>query len=303
MNWEDIQIFEAAASAGSLTAAASILQISQPQLSRRLRQLEENVGARLFDRTPQGLRPTLAGEKLIPLAKEMRRTADAVTRAAPDLASLAMNVVRINVDEVRARFLTLHMPELLQQLDSVEIEICENHIHLNHTLRETEIQLRSCLPESDTLIARRLGTIAYALYGSRGYVRDHQEALTPARFSRCEWIGLSPDRLWYPEQKKWLEMNVERPAKIRFNTMTGIHDACKAGVGLAILPRFIADASEDLVCVSGEQEIFHSIENLIVHRDLLREPAVRKTVDAIVRLFKQSKTSLLGSAGEISAAS
>ena len=294
MNWEDIQLFEAAASAGSLTAAASVLKISQPQLSRRLRQLEENGGARLFDCTPQGLRPTLAGEKLIPLAKEMRKSADAVTRAAPDLASLALNVVRINVDEVRARFLTLHLPELLQQLGSVEIEICENHIHLNHTLRETEIQLRSCLPESDTLIARRLGIFAYALYGSRDYVRDHQNALTQARFSECDWIGLASDHLWYPEQKKWLGDNVKQRARVRFNTMTGAHDACVSGAGLALLPRFIADSTQELVCVSGEEEIFHSVENLIVHRDLLREPAVRKTVDVIAGLFKQSRNILSG---------
>jgi len=208
MNWDDIQLFEAAAAAGSLTGAAKKLKISQPQISRRLRQLETSIGARLFDRTPYGLLPTRAGEKLIPLAQDMRTAADAVARAEPDLANLAMGVVRINMDEVRARFLTLHMSELLSQLKGIEIEICENHIHLNHTMRETDIQLRSCLPDSETLIVRRLGVMAYALYGSKEYVRNHQEALTPARFSRCDWIGLAPDRLWYPEQKKWLGMNM-----------------------------------------------------------------------------------------------
>jgi len=301
MNWEDIQLFEAAATAGSLTGAAKKLKISQPQISRRLRQLEASIGARLFDRTPQGLLPTRAGEKLIPLARDMRSAADAVARAKPDLANLAMGVVRINVDEVRARFLTLHMRELLAQLDGIEIEICENHVHLNHALRETDIQLRSCLPDSETLIARRLGVMSYALYGSTDYVREHQEALTLARFSNCDWIGLAPDRLWYPEQKKWLDMHVKRAPKIRFNTMTSIHDACRAGAGLAILPCFIADVSDNLVCVSGGQEIFHSVENLIVHRDVLREPAVRRTVDVIAALYRRlrnvaadSKVSLAG---------
>ncbi len=294
MNWDDIQLFEAAASAGSLTGAAKKLKISQPQISRRLRQLETSIGARLFDRTPQGLLPTRAGEKLIPLARDMRVAADAVARVEPDLANMAMGVVRIDVDEVRARFLTLHMPELLAQLDGIEIEICENHFHLNHTQRETEIQLRSCLPDSETLIARRLGILSYALYGSAEYIRHHQDAFTPLRFSECDWIGLAPDRLWYPEQKKWLDMNLEQSPRVRFSTMTSILDACISGVGLAILPCFIADASSDLVRVSGAEEIFHSVENLIVHRDLLREPAVRKTVDAIAALYKQSKNTLMG---------
>jgi len=303
MNWDDIQLFEAAATAGSLTGAAKKLKISQPQISRRLRQLEASIGARLFDRTPQGLLPTRAGEKLIPLARDMRSAADAVARAQPDLANMAMGVVRINVDEVRARFLTRHLPELLAQLGGIEIEICENHVHLNHTLRETDIQLRSCLPDSETLIARRLGIMSYALYGSKNYVHAHQEALTRARFSSCDWIGLAPDRLWYPEQKKWLDMNVKRPPKIRFNTMTSIHDACRAGAGLAVLPCFIANASSDLVRVSGGQEIFHSVENLIVHRDVLREPAVRRCVDVIAALFKHSRNALNGSNNKVSIAS
>ncbi len=303
MNWEDIQLFEAAAAAGSLTGAAKKLKISQPQISRRLRQLETSIGARLFDRTPHGLLPTRAGEKLIPLAREMRTAADAVARAEPDLANLAMGVVRINVDEVRARFITQHLPELLSKLKGIEIEICENHIHLNHTLRETDIQLRSCLPDSETLVARRLGVMSYALYGSKEYVRTHQEALTPTRVSRCDWIGLAPDRLWYPEQKKWLDMNLQRPAKIRFNTMTSIFDACKSGVGLAVLPCFFADASDDLTQVSGSEEIFQSIENLIVHRDILREPAVRRTVDVLAGLYRQSKKSLMGQCTNVSIAS
>lgn len=303
MNWEDIQLFEAAAAAGSLTGAAKKLKISQPQISRRLRQLEKSVGARLFDRTPQGLLPTRAGEKLIPLAQDMRTAADAVERITPDLANMAMGVVRIDADEVRARFLTLHMPELLAQLEGVEIEICENHLHLNHSLRETEIQLRSCLPDSETLIVRRLGVLSYALYGSRDYVRHHQDALTPARYSNCEWIGLAPDRLWYPEQKKWLDMNVKRPVRVRFSTMTSVHDACAAGVGLAVLPCFLADENEDLVRVSGPEEIFNSVEKLIVHRDILREPAVRATVDAIAQLFKKSKKSLTGDSLSVSIAS
>ncbi len=298
MNWDDIQLFEAAASAGSLTGAARKLKISQPQISRRLRQMETSLGARLFDRTPQGLLPTRAGEKLIPLAQDMRNAADAVSRAQPDLANLAMGVVRINVDEVRARFLTMHMPELTKQLDGIEIEIYESHIHLNHTWRETDIQLRSCLPDSETLIARRLGTMSYALYGSREYVRNHPDAVTQLRFDNCDWIGLAPDRLWYPEQNKWLEMNAQGPARFRFNTMTSMCDACCAGAGLAVLPCFMADATENLIRICVEEEIQHSVENLIVHRDLLREPAVRRTVDVIAQLYKYSQNALMGHSGK-----
>ncbi|RFU37518.1 LysR family transcriptional regulator [Actinomadura logoneensis] len=65
--------------------AAAALHLTQPSLSRQLRRLERDVGARLLDRTPQGSRLTAAGEAFLPLATALLRTsarAVARTRAA-----------------------------------------------------------------------------------------------------------------------------------------------------------------------------------------------------------------------------
>ncbi|MDN3719261.1 LysR family transcriptional regulator [Roseibium salinum] len=66
MNWDDLKLIDAAARHRSLSGAAKALNLSQPQLSRRLKGFEERIGARLFDRTPTGLKPTEAGARLIP---------------------------------------------------------------------------------------------------------------------------------------------------------------------------------------------------------------------------------------------
>jgi DNA-binding transcriptional LysR family regulator len=65
--------------------AAAALRIAQPSLSRQIRHLEQQLGARLLDRTPQGTRLTEAGEVFLPRAKAMLRSAAqaaAATRAA-----------------------------------------------------------------------------------------------------------------------------------------------------------------------------------------------------------------------------
>jgi DNA-binding transcriptional LysR family regulator len=67
--------------------AATALCIAQPSLSRQIRRLEQQLGARLLDRTPQGSRLTEAGEIFLPLAKALLRSATqaaALTRAAAD---------------------------------------------------------------------------------------------------------------------------------------------------------------------------------------------------------------------------
>jgi len=65
--------------------AADALRVAQPSLSRQIRHLEQQLGARLLDSTPQGSRLTEAGEVFLPLARALLRSADqaaARTRAA-----------------------------------------------------------------------------------------------------------------------------------------------------------------------------------------------------------------------------
>ena len=294
MNWDDLRIFDAAARTLSLSAAARRVGLSQPQLSRRLRRLEENMGARLFERLPQGLKPTRAGQHLIPLVAGMRDAADAVERARPGISADMMHVVRVSVDDVREHILAGALPDLRERLEGIEIEILASHDHVNHVARETDIQIRSCLPETDSLIARKLGHLAYAVYGSRGYVAGAPAAMTDDRFHACEWVGLVPDQLWYPEQHNWLARQGVSRCGLRVNTMTAALSAVLAGSGLAVLPCFMADADPRLVRVMAPEPDLLSTEHLIVHRDLLREPAVRRTIDALADAYRKNRDVLLG---------
>ncbi|NUW45301.1 LysR family transcriptional regulator [Nonomuraea rhodomycinica] len=70
---------------GSVSGAARRLHLTQPTLSRQLRELERQVGGALFDRTGRGLTPTPAGEALVRRA----RVVLAEARAALDEARLA----------------------------------------------------------------------------------------------------------------------------------------------------------------------------------------------------------------------
>ena len=62
--------------------AAEELRVAQPSLSRQIRRLEQQLGARLLDRTPQGARLTAAGEVFLPRAKALLRSADQAAAAA-----------------------------------------------------------------------------------------------------------------------------------------------------------------------------------------------------------------------------
>lgn len=73
--------------------AAEVLHITQPSLSRQVRRLEQQLGARLLDRTPQGSRLTEAGEVFLPRARALLRSAAqaaAQARAAAEPSRLTV---------------------------------------------------------------------------------------------------------------------------------------------------------------------------------------------------------------------
>ncbi len=294
MNWDDLKLVDAAARMRSLSGAAKALDISQPQLSRRLKSFEDRVGARLFDRTPAGLKPTEAGLRLIPLAEDMRKKAEAACRILPDLSGSTLKVVRVAVDEVRARVLTDQFGDLTAMLDGVELELISSHQSVNHQSRSIELQIRNCLPETDTLIARKVGELAYAVYGSKSFVANNPSALDPLAYSSCSWLGFTPDDLWYPAHARWLEERLDKPPLLRTNTMTTLMNMTAAGAGLSLLPVFMGDDHQDLVRLTKPIPELTNPEHIIVHRDLRREPAVRRAIDAIAAVYKSMACRLEG---------
>lgn len=81
-----LRFFEAVADARHFGHAADDLGITQPPLSQGIQRLERHLGVRLFDRDARGVRITTAGERLLPPARELLRSATAVERLATELA-------------------------------------------------------------------------------------------------------------------------------------------------------------------------------------------------------------------------
>jgi DNA-binding transcriptional LysR family regulator len=55
VHWDDLRVFLAVAQAGSLRRAARALRLGQPTIGRHVRELERSIGARLFERSPDGI--------------------------------------------------------------------------------------------------------------------------------------------------------------------------------------------------------------------------------------------------------
>ena len=294
MNWDDMRVFLAVARDGSLSAAARHLKVTQPTVGRRLGQLESDLGTRLFDRLPDGFVPTQAGEELLPIAEDMEKAAHALQRRQATLADTVSGTVRLSVFEVPAQFVTMHLPAIRANLPEIEIELSVNHMNANLSRREADLVLQVCLPDTPGLIARKLGELSYAVYGSRAYVAATPAARGNKRYQDCEWVAFDDDHVYFDGQTWLREKLAGRAPAIRMNNGHAIHDAVRTGAGLGVLPCFAGDSDPDLVRLTAPIQGVESDLNLVVHRDLKRVPSVRAVMDELIRLFKQEAPRLAG---------
>ena len=110
MELRHLRYFVAVADAGSITQAAHRVRVAQPSLSRQLRQLEEDLGEPLFDRSGRRARLTPAGEVFLPLARDLVGRADRAAAlmhglAAPDRVTLRVVAPETTVADVIAPFI------------------------------------------------------------------------------------------------------------------------------------------------------------------------------------------------------
>ena len=298
MNWDDLRMFLAVAREGTLAAAARSLKVTQPTVGRRLKGLEESLHARLFDRLPEGLVPTAAGTELLPLAETMERTALAVDRHraafTQDASGVARGVVRISVWETFAQFLTDHLTVIRTRLPEIEIEILVTHILADLLRREADLLIRECQPSNPSLISRKIGCYAHAVYGARDYVAAHPDARDERRYATCAWVGYDEDHAYFLNQN-WLLSRLDgRTPAIRVNNGIILHEAVRKGAGLGVLPCFAADRDPALVRLSPPLDEITRELHLVMHQDLRRSPAVRAVSTVLADIFESEAGRLAG---------
>jgi DNA-binding transcriptional LysR family regulator len=289
-NWDDLRVFQILAREGTLSTAAKALGVSHPTVARRVQALEQQIGARLFERLPDRFVPTSAGEELLADTEAMEKAALSIHRRSAGLSDTVSGGVRLSAGAAMAVLVARHLPWLRARLQQIEFEVIASHTLANLSRREADLLIRDQVPELAGIVTRKLCRVAYAIYAKHDFALTRT---TMPALAELPWIGFDDDHSYMPGQH-WLHGQLGRRPEIRVNNWLVMHDAVRVGAGLAVLPCYLGDQDPALRRVGGMLAEVSAEQWLLVHRDLRALPRVRAVMDALVELFQRHRSVLEG---------
>lgn len=280
MEWDDLKHFLAVARAGSLVDAARQLKASPATVGRRVAALEAKLGAHLFDRKQTGYALTESGVAIHSKAEQVEEAVLSVEREVLGRDLHVSGRVRLATsDELAANLIVPHLGEFRRRHPGILLEVVAKVDLANLSRREADVAVRSARPEQNNLMIRRAGWWKCGLYAAKSYATAHDLVAGLPNFSNLDIITWTEEYAHYRGGPWFAEHAPDATVALQANTRRIHYGACKAGLGLAILPCLSADQDPDLVRLLPPEEVFVAELYLVTHRDLSRTARVRAVMD------------------------
>jgi DNA-binding transcriptional LysR family regulator len=280
--WDDFRLVKAIADSRSLTGAADSLGLNHSTVFRRLGDLEKRLGRPLFERHRAGYELTPSGEEMVGLAQRMDEDVARFERRLAGQELTPSGELRITTNDTLLLHLLLPvLASFRAAYPSIRLDMVLANQALNLSKRDADIAIRATDSPAETLVGRRVGGIAWAVYGRKA---DFPEALRgaatdPLGFAGRDWVSLG-DSFSHVRAYRYVR-DTARPEQIvlRINTVLGLAEAVEEGIGIGPLPCFIADTRASLMRLTPLNPEFSTGLWLLTHPDLRASPRVRAFLD------------------------
>jgi DNA-binding transcriptional LysR family regulator len=277
--WDDFRLIKAIADVRSLPAAAALLGINHSTVFRRLGQIEEALGAKLFERHRSGYTLTTVGEEMVALAQRLDDDITSFTRKMAGREMAPAGELRVTTnDSLLVHLLTPLFVKFRKGNPDMRLDVVLANQELNLSKRDADVAIRATDNPPENLVGRRAASIAWALYGRADEFPD-PESVDPESLYERDWVSLG-ENLATLKAVKFVHEHVP-PERIgyRVNTVLGLAESVEQGLGIGHLPCFIGDARPGLVRLGERVPEFSAGLWFLTHPDLRQSPRVRVFLD------------------------
>ncbi len=290
--WDDIRFFLAIAREQTLSGAARALRVDHATVGRRLVAFERRLGAKLFNRTPEGFAITAAGRAILNDAEGMETAAMAVERLVTGHDAQSAGLVRLATLEMFADQIILPaLATLLEKHPQLQVDLLVGLRTLDIARRQADIAVRIPRPIDSNLIGRKLGEFGVTAYASHRYLAARgapKRGMGLSGHSLIDYLG-APPAIGAPFLGESLEgARLAMHTTSTFAQMKAVAD----GIGISVLPCCLADNRPELERVWPDERPTMRPVWMVMHQDLRRAARIRLVSNAIAEAFERNAATL-----------
>ncbi len=244
---QDIRLFIRIVDLGSFSKAAQELGIGQPAATKQINRMEQQLGARLLHRTTHGVSATEIGLLYYEKCKLICLHADEASSVGTLLQTQAEGSMRISSSVAFGRRVMAPLVlEFMRMNPQLQIELLCDDRYVNLVEQGVDVAVRLGKLADSTLGAAWLGVNPWVLVASGAYLKEHGTPRKPedlARHGVLIYSSVQGDERWHFSGRAGEHRSVAVRGRLRSNNLSMLLLAARSGMGIAALPRYVAQRS------------------------------------------------------------
>lgn len=244
VNLDQLRVFRAVAQTGSFTRAADVVHLTQPGISKHIKQMEESFGAPLFDRSGRKATLTEAGAILFEATQGAMTIIDVAEQRIEDLKGLRGGRLRLGTSfPIGVYLLPRVLAQFRKQYPAIEVTLnitVSGMIGPKVLASEIDLGLASYEPRDSRLVARAFMTDELVAIVPRDYKLAHKPRITPQQLTEDTFIVAAPGggtRTLLEERLR--DRGIVLQKVLDFGNLEGVKHAVEAGLGISIQARSV----------------------------------------------------------------
>lgn len=252
MDWDKLRLFYIVADSGSFTTASRRLNMSQSALSRQIKSLEDSLDTSLFTRHARGIVLTSEGEQLFETATNVYQKIENTRESLRDTSEKPNGRLRVTTTVTfGANWLTPRLNDFLKEYPGIHLQLLLSDNDMDLAAGDADVAIRFHQPEQADLIQKRLTPVYHNIYASPEYLTLRGVPETAEDLNNHDLIvygDIAPAEI---KNVNWILArgagSIKRRPLLTVNSMFGVLEAVRKGMGIAALPDYLATQDPNIM--------------------------------------------------------
>lgn len=268
LRWDDLKVFLQVARLNSLSNAGRALKMDPATVGRRVQRLEDDLSARLFNKSPQGYDLTEAGQRLMAHANLMEQSLHAAESEVSGQSNALTGSIRIGAPDGAANYLLPQVcAEIVDENPGLEVQIVALPRVFNLSKREADMALTVSPPQAGRLTVQRITDYNLHLAASEDYLKSHAPITDIADLKDHRMIGYINDLIFDKELDYVDQVGRDLHIELTSNSFPVQLNWARLGAGVCIVHDFAIPTCPNIRKILTEEVSIKRSFYLIRHRD------------------------------------